>query len=462
MISRWFNSSGAIQAEANLSKMISLDSRPGAAAKIQEQPRPLSLKKNFAWTFLGNVVYGAGQWGILVLLAKIGSPEMVGQFALGLAVCLPVVMLTNLNLRAVQATDVKGEFVFGQYLGLRLLTTALAVLAIIGISLASGYSRETKLVILAVAAAKALESVIDAFYGLFQQHERMDRIASSMVLRSLLYFVGLGLGVYLTGDIKWGMAGFAAAGAITLVFCDFRNGARTLLEASGPAAARPTLFQAMRPRWETAAVKKLIRLSLPLGFSMMLLSLTHNIPRYFIEHYLGVRELGMFAAITQLMVAGNTVVAALGHSASPRLARYFALGNRQAFRTLLLKLVGIGAVLGVAGFLVSWVAGYQILAIFYRPEYAANAGVFRQVMLAAGLFYIGSFLGYAVTATRAFDSFVIPYACGTLVSLAAAWLLIPAFGLIGAAYTLSANGLAICAMTWFILKKTEKRTGAAG
>jgi O-antigen/teichoic acid export membrane protein len=116
----------------------------------------------------------------------------------------------------------------------------------------------------------------------------------------------------------------------------------------------------------------------------------------------------------------------------------------------------------VAGFLVSWVAGYQILALFYRPEYARNTAVFQQVMLAAGLFYIGSFLGYAVTATRAFDSFVIPYACGALVSLAAAWLLIPAFGLIGAAYALSANGLAICAMTWFILKKTGKKSAAAG
>lgn len=462
MISRWFNSSGAIQAEANLSKGILSASRPAAASKIQGQPRPLSLKKNFAWTFLGNVIYGACQWGILVFLAKIGSPEMVGQFALGLAVCIPVLMFTNLNLRNVQATDVKGEFLFGQYLGLRLLTTGLAVLAISGITLASGYSRETKLVILAVGVAKALESVIDALYGLLQQHERMNRIASSMIIRSLLYLLGLGLGVYLTGNILWGMAGFAAAGALTLVFCDFRHGAQVINDSSPQAAPKLSLAEAMRPRWEMSAVKKLIRLSLPLGLSMMLMSLTHNIPRYFIEHYLGVRELGIFAAITQLMVAGNTVVAALGSSASPRLARYFALGEHQNFRGLVLKLVGIGVFLGVAGFLVTWVAGYQILAIFYRPEYARNADVFQQVMLAAGLFYIGSFLGYAVTATRAFDSFVIPYLCGTLISLAAAWLLIPAFGLIGAAYALNANALAICVMLLFILKKAEKQSGAAG
>jgi len=37
----------------------------------------------------------------------------------------------------------------------------------------------------------------------------------------------------------------------------------------------------------------------------------------------------------------------------------------------------------------------------------------------------------------------------------------PAFGLMGAAYGLIANGLAICAMTWFILKKAEKKTGVA-
>jgi len=38
-------------------------------------------------------------------LAKLGNASMVGQYALALAIAAPVFMLTNLQLRAVQATD---------------------------------------------------------------------------------------------------------------------------------------------------------------------------------------------------------------------------------------------------------------------------------------------------------------------------------------------------------------------
>ena len=47
--------------------------------------RPLSLKSNFAWTLSGNVVYSACQWGMLVLLAKLGTPATVAAFALAVA-----------------------------------------------------------------------------------------------------------------------------------------------------------------------------------------------------------------------------------------------------------------------------------------------------------------------------------------------------------------------------------------
>ena len=75
----------------------------------------LSLRKNFSWTFAGNVVYALSQWGMLTVLAKLGSPEMVGRFALGLSITAPIVMFTNLQLRQIQATDARGEYRFGDY-----------------------------------------------------------------------------------------------------------------------------------------------------------------------------------------------------------------------------------------------------------------------------------------------------------------------------------------------------------
>lgn len=411
-----------------------------------EQIKPLTLRRNFSWTFIGNAVYAACQWGMLVLLAKFGSPEIVGQFTLGLAVTAPVVMLTNLQLRSVQATDAKHQYLFGDYLGLRLIGTLLALLLIGGITLNAGYRWETALVVLTIGLAKGFESISDVFYGLIQQHERMDRIAISMMIKGPLSLILLGAGLYLTGSVIWGTVGLVIAWAFVLFAYDIRSGSLLLEKQENGRFAwnnkskicnlQSKISNPLYPRWHLKTLNKLVWLSLPLGLVMMLIALNGNIPQYFIEHYWGEGELGVFAAIAYLMVAGNMVVNALGQSASPRLAKYYAAGNRSAFRSLLVKLVGIGAILGGAAILVALVAGREILTLLYRPEYAEQKDLFVWLMVAAGLGYISSFLGYGMTAARYFRIQIPLFAAATATAAIACLWLIPIMGSLGAAIAL--------------------------
>lgn len=405
-----------------------------------QQQKPLTMRRNFSWTFVGNLVYAACQWGMLVVLAKLGSPEMVGKFALGLAVTAPVVMLTNLQLRTIQATDARQQYVFGDYLALRLIATGLALLIIVGIILAAEYNWEMSLVILVLGLARAAESISDVFYGLFQQHERMDRIAISMMIKGPLSALLLGLGVYLTHSVLWGAVGLAVAWAAVLFCYDIRTGALVLntypRKLQSEVLKEPNMSVVLRPRWHLGTLRKLVWLALPLGFVMMLITLNTNIPRYFIEHYLGERELGIFAAISYLMVATAIVVNALGQSASPRLAKYYAAGNGTAFRTLLLKLVGIGALLGVTGILVAIVAGRELLTLMYRPEYAEHADLFTWLMVATAISDIASFLGYGMSAARYFHIQMPLFTLVTSTSAIVCFWLIPINGLRGAAIAL--------------------------
>ncbi|NEQ28455.1 MAG: lipopolysaccharide biosynthesis protein, partial [Microcoleus sp. SIO2G3] len=170
-------------------------------------------------------------------------------------------------------------------------------------------------------------------------------------------------------------------------------------------------------------------------------------PRYFIEQHLGDRELGIFAAIAYLMVAGNMVVTALGRSATPRLAKYYAAGNGVAFRTLLLKLVGIAAVLGGAIVFVASVAGERILTILYQPEYAQHKDLFVWLMVAAAIGYISSFLGDGMSAARYFR-IQIPLFVSVTTTLAVACLwLLPTYGLQGAAIALIMAAIVQAAMS---------------
>lgn len=405
---------------------------------------PRSLRANFSWTFVGNVIYAGCQWAMLIVLAKLGSPVVVGRFALGLALTAPVIMLTNLQLRNIQATDARRAHRFGEYLALRLVAAPVALAVIGGVTLASRYGGETALVVGTVGLAKLFESVSDVFYGLLQQHERMDRIATSMILKGPLSLVALGAAMALTGSIVVASLALAAVWAALLLAYDVPNG-RAVLRAAAQAeralrAGKPAPSvqggETLRPVWDARRLLRLAWLALPLGVVMMLGSLTTTVPRYFIERYHGAAALGIFAAMGYIMVAGTTVVDALGQAASPRLARLFAAGEVGAFRALLGRLLGVTVALGAAGVALGAAIGGPMLTLVYRPEYAAYLDAFVWLLAATAIGYLCAILGFALTAARVFILQVPIYAASVAVVLLASAVLIPRFGLLGAVWAI--------------------------
>jgi O-antigen/teichoic acid export membrane protein len=404
---------------------------------LRSGPRRLTLRMNFLWTLIGNVVYAASQWGILVVLAKLGTPQMVGEFALALAITAPVVIGAGLSLRGVQATDAASEYHFGDYLLLRLLTTGAAGLIIAGIVWLSGYGWHTAAIILIVGLAKGFESISDIFYGLLQQHERMDRIALSMMIKGLLSLAAVTGAVYLSGDLLLGACGLAAAWALILVFYDVSSGASVLQAASNLERPAIGLFSGLvrllEPHRRPRVLATLTLLALPIGIVMALISFNANIPRYFIEQHLGTRELGIFAALAYPLAAGGTVVSALGQSAAPRLARHYADGDRRAFSSLLRKLLCLGLAVGAGGILLILLAGRPILLLLYQPEYGGRVSAFLWLGIAAGIGYPASLLGYGMTAARFLRAQLPVFLTVTLVTAAGCALLVPRHQLSGAA-----------------------------
>src|SRR5258705_3850358 len=116
---------------------------------LEERPlgRP-PLAGQVGWTLAGNVGYAVCQWGMLIALAKSLSPAMVGQFGLGLAIAIPILMFTNLQLRSIQATRASEHYEFGDYFGIRLVGTAVGIAAILMIGTTIGYAPATMAVVL--------------------------------------------------------------------------------------------------------------------------------------------------------------------------------------------------------------------------------------------------------------------------------------------------------------------------
>lgn len=411
---------------------------------IPADTRSRSLRENVVWTLLGNGCYAASQWGMLMLLSKASSPETVGRFALGLALTAPVIMLANLQLRSVLATDARGEHPFRRYAALRLWCSAAAMAVMTAIALFAGYDREVAAVVLLIGGGKVVESWSDIYLGYLQRRERMDRVSRSLLIKSALFLAAFWFGVKLGGLIP-AVALLAAA----------RLAAFLLIDA--PEVVRLGGGREIRPRGRWRDLKGLAWTALPLGLATMLSSLQTNIPRYFIEHFRSAADLGVFAAMSYLLVVGGLVVNALGQSASPRLANHFASGETAAFRRLLLRMVGIGLGLGAAGVAVAALAGRQLLSLLYTAEYSREIDLFILLAVISGLVYASIFFGTALNAMRRFAVKMPLQAIGAALLTVMCRLLVPGQGMRGAVLAMLVSTLAMAlaqaAVTLFFMRR---------
>ena len=382
-----------------------------------------SLYHNISWTLAGNVVYAASQWALLVALARMGRPEQVGQLALALAVTGPLFVASQFHLRGVQATDARGEYSFSDYLGLRWIGTVIAVLITAVLSLVLGYRAALAMIVIAIGISRGFDNLSDIYYGALQQQERMARMGKSMMLKGVLAVAGLVAAMMVTRSVVSVAIVLAAVSGLTFLLYDRRSVAFGRVD---PIAVTVESF-----RWNVRRCWDLLCTAFPLTIVLVLVSLNVNVPRYFVERYRGEAELGAFAALSYLIVAGNLVVNACGQAVAPKLAKLYAEGSGR-FWTILAVLLGVAAICGFIGLAAVAIAGERIVTIVYSARYAQYAPLLAGLMIAATLLYAGQFLGYGMTAARIFKPQAPLFALVASATVAGCAVLIPRRGLDGA------------------------------
>src|SRR5699024_4319682 len=130
-----------------------------------------SFLQNFSWTFIGSTIYALSQWLLIVVLAKFGSAEVVGQFSLGLAITAPIILFSNMQLRNIIATDSVNQYSFSEYYGTRIILLLLAFLVIIGVVLIGPYDPIVSIIIILVGLSKIFWWFSEFVHGFFSRIE---------------------------------------------------------------------------------------------------------------------------------------------------------------------------------------------------------------------------------------------------------------------------------------------------
>jgi O-antigen/teichoic acid export membrane protein len=388
--------------------------------------RTLSLRRNFAWSLAGNFTYNMVQWVLVVVLARLGTKEMVGQFALAQALSAPVFLTVGLNLRVVRATDVRRRWSTGQYRQLRLALNAVSIVVALGIGLAFGLSQNALLVLLMICLGKSAEATSQTLYGFFQLRDRLDLVSRSLLLRALLGSVGFVVALVITDGLVEACAAMAAGWTLTYLLHDVRHEA-ALLRTDDPPARRT--------EDPPGTLWSLARKAAPLGVDAGVGSLATNTPRYAVQHLLGTGQLGAFAALAYLAQVVAMITGALADSVIGRLAREADRRDHRAFVRTLGILVAFGAAVSTVAGLLALVLGGPVIRALLGAEYV-NQPVLVLLMAGAGLVTLQRCLGRGLQAAHRFTGVLAVDVLTLAGTVAAAVVLIPAFGLRGAAATL--------------------------
>lgn len=411
----------------------------------------LSLRANMAWVLIGRGIYSGCQWGVLIVLAKIGSAELVGLYALGVAVSMPIFVFASLRLEYVHVTDARCDYRFADYLKVRIATSALALPVLIAVVLIAGYSWEKTAIILTVGASQGIMAVREMFLARMRKAERLDRQALSHVVLGIGGLCVFAAALWATRQLLAAVAALAAVRLSVMLLLDAPNAARMHLidpEPLGRTDALPASdavdYAADKSGGGVMRLLRLVWLAVPLGVVGVMVALTESIPRYLVEHYMDEAALGYFAAIASIPMIGYVVTEAAAQSASPRLARYY-ISNRPAYVALAFKLVALALALGLSGVSAAWLLGPWLLGLLFTPEYAPYASLFVWLMIVGGLWYLWGFCEVCLTAARYFRTQIPVNVAVMLTVLAAGLVLVPRYGMPGAAWAMiGAAGVGLC------------------
>ena len=144
-----------------------------------------------AWNIAGSFVYAFASILLSFLVMRISGDEIGGIFAFGYSTFgQQMFTVAYYGIRPFQITDGRGEYSFGDYLGHRILTCALAVLTAFFYLLwtigTGAYTVQKGLAVFLLALYKVIDGFADVYESEFQRRGRLYLTGKSNTFRTVL------------------------------------------------------------------------------------------------------------------------------------------------------------------------------------------------------------------------------------------------------------------------------------
>lgn len=399
--------------------------------------RRLAAVTDSAWMLLGLVMMTGSQWLVVVVFARLGSAETVGEYTLIAGLATPLFIFGALQLRTVIATDPDHRFTARAYFVARQLGLLVAVGSFCVAVVLLGYGR-LWLVAVGIALLRLFDQQSDLVYGLLQRAVVMRPIGISRSLQALGQFAAAAI-IFLvsSGNLVVSVLGMGIISAIVFTAYDLNvdiDGARVRRIVGGSSAT-----------WRQ--VTQIGTLALPLGLGASLDAVNLLLPRLFLERSLSIEEVGVFSAVFLLANAQSIVIVAVADAIRPRLAA--ALNQRsQRARSFVAALVATALLVALVNLGLFALAGGALVIVVYGDEFRDTGSIIVTLALAALPLNLAGAASTVLTAATRYRSVLVSYVSLVVGTFASLIVLVEDQGLTGAAWAVVLGLTARCVVAW--------------
>ena len=378
---------------------------------------------NSGWLLLDRLVRSGLTFVIIVWLARYLGPQQFGIYSYVAAFvvifnAIATVGLDSIVIRELVHTPDEHNEILGTAFVLKLLGGGLSFTAAVAAIYFLRPGDELMLILVAIAAAGSFFLAFDVVDFWFQSRvEAKYTVIARNVPALLVVAVKAGLII-----LEAPLIAFFIAGLVEMVL------------AGIALAIIYTVRGGKIPGWRitTARTASLLKDSWPLLFSAMVIVIYMKVDQIMIGELLGEREVGIYSAAVRLVEMWYVVPMSIASSVFPTLYKLRST-QPELYMQRLQQFFDIMVIVPVVVGVFMWIAAEPIIVLLFGEEYRAAAGVFRiYIWSSVFVFLIIAIAQYLIAENKTIFA-LVRNSIAMVINVALNWMLIPIYGIEGAA-----------------------------
>ena len=377
---------------------------------LKEKRRNVILRRGTIWNLYSSILNSGMTALIIFFITIFGSNASIGYFSLATGIAYQCQAIGNFGMRNIQASDVKNEFSFFDYLNVRFFPVGLMYLVLCFYAFQSDYTLEKTMIILTYGVYRSIDALEDVFHGEFQRNDRFDIGVIFQSIRFTASLLILAFIMFITHNL---ILSFIAASIASILLFLVQN-CRLI-----------RVFVKEKFSFNLASWKKIFKMCLPICISGFIAMYIVNASKYAIDDYLS-NDIQVYYGILVLPVTLISILSTVIYRPHiTYISKAWYKKDFKTFKKIILKQLAIISGLTVLIMIGGYLLGLSILSWIYQIDLNPFMFDFLLLLLGGGIYSVSQLIGIVVTILRKQNyMFIIYIIVFCIILLSSKWLAI--------------------------------------